>query len=273
MPTSAPTAPTPSGATAVPGRWFYVWMSGACLAVAVLGFAPTYFLPLAQGAFDAPPIIHIHGIVLFSWMAFFCLQSWRVATGDIRGHRAWGVLGVAIATAMVFVVTAVVSLRIQQANLAGQPAGLAHDVRAFGWVSFGVLLFFTPAFGLAIANIPRPEVHKRLMLLATTSMLGAPIARWFAVLLAPPADPHAPPWPAGLPDVTPAPISVALQPHLVGDLLLVAALLYDWRTRRRPHWVYVAGGAILLLIQVTTEPVSQSAAWQAIATAIGRLNG
>jgi hypothetical protein len=273
MPTPALAAATVPGDGALHERWFYVWMSGACLAVAVLGFLPTYFLPMAQGAFAAPPIIHIHGIVLFSWMLFFCLQAWRVAAGDVRGHRAWGVLGVAIATAMVFVVTAVVSLRVQQAYLPGQPAGLAHDVRAFAWVSFGVLAFFVPAFILAIVNIPRPEIHKRLMLLATISMLGAPIARWFAILLSPAPDPNAPPWPAGLPDVTPVPVSVALGPHLVGDLLLVVVMLHDWRRRGRPHGVYVVGGAILLLIQLTMEPVSQSPAWQAFAAAIGRLNG
>ncbi len=199
-------------------RRFYVWMAASCLAVAVLGFMPTYFLPVAKGTFKAEPMVHIHGFILFSWVTFFFVQTWLVAQGKTLAHRAWGMLGVAIVTAMTFIVTAVVSLM-------------------------------------------------------TVSMLGAPIARWFLTFLAPPPDPNAPPWPAGLPVVSAPPVFVAVAPALLGDLLLVAAMIYDWRTRGRPHPVYLIGGAILLLIQVTVVPVANSEAWQKIAAAIGHLPG
>jgi hypothetical protein len=261
------------GAKTEVSRRFYVWMAAACLAVAVLGFMPTYFLPMAQGRLKVEPIVHIHGVILFSWVAFFCVQTWLVARGGTLAHRTWGVLGVAIVTAMTFIVTSIVSLRIGQASLPGQPAGLAHDVRAFAWVSIGGLLFFVPVFVLAIANIKRPEVHKRLMLLGTISLLAAPIARWFLVFLAPPPNLNAPPLPAGLPAVSAPPVFIAVPPALVGDILLIVAMLVDWRTRGRPHRVYVIGGAILLLIQVTAVPVANSPAWQVIAAAIGHLAG
>jgi hypothetical protein len=254
-------------------RRFYVWMAATCLAVAVLGFMPTYFVPMAQGRLHSPPLVHIHGIVLFSWVAFFCVQTWLVAQGRVLAHRTWGVLGIAIVTAMVFVVTAIVSLRVTQAALPGQPANLSHDVKAFAWVSIGGLAFFLPVFIAAIVNIRRPEAHKRLMLLGTISLLPAPIARWFLVLLAPPPDPNAPPYPAGLPQITPPPVAVTIGPALVADLLLLVAIAYDWRTRGRPHPVYLVGGAVLLLIQLTAVPVSESAAWQAAAAAIGHIAG
>jgi len=254
-------------------RRFYVWMAAACLLIAVVGFMPTYFVPMASGHLNAPPMVHIHGIVLFSWVAFLLTQSWLVSSGRTIDHRAWGVLGVSIVTAMVFIVTAVVSLRIAQASLPGQPAGVAHGVRAFAWVSIGGLLFITPVFVLAIATVRKPEVHKRLLLLMTISMLGAPIARWFLVFLAPPADPHALAPPIGLPVVSAPPVFVSIAPALVGDLLLVVAMLYDWRTRGRPHPVYLIGGAIMLLLQLTVVPVAESPAWQAIAATLGHLAG
>jgi hypothetical protein len=257
----------------VSSRRFYVWMAATCFAIAVLGFMPTYFVPILHGQFNAPPIVHIHGAVLFSWVAFFFMQTWLVASGRTLDHRTWGVLGVSIATAMVFIVTAVVSMRIAQASLPGQPAGLAHDVRAFAWVSMGGLVFIVPVFVLAIVNIRRSEIHKRLMLLMTISMLPAPIARWFLVLMAPPADPNAPLPPVGLPVIAVPPVFVSIPPSLVADLLVIAAIVYDWRTRGRPHPVYLIGGAILLLIQMTAVPVSNSPAWQAIAAALGRLAG
>ncbi|WP_414694015.1 hypothetical protein [Phenylobacterium sp.] len=254
-------------------RRFYVWMASACLAIAVVGFMPTYFLPLAQGRFRAEPIVHIHGLVLFSWVAFFFTQTWLVATGRTLAHRTWGMLGIAIVTAMTCVITAVVSMRVAQASLPGQPAGTAEGVRAFAWVTIGGLAFIVPVFILAIVKLKDSEAHKRLILLMTVSMLGAPIARWFLTFLAPPPDPNAPPWPAGLPHVAAPPVFVAVTPALIGDILLVVAMVYDWRTRGRPHPVYLIGGGIMLLLHLTMVPVSNSPAWQAIAAAIGRLAG
>ena len=261
-----------TGARAGASRQFYFTMALTCLAVAILGFMPTYFVPMAQGRFKAEPLVHIHGLVLFSWMALFCAQTWLVAQGKTVAHRTWGVLGVAIATAMLFVVTAVVSLRIAQASLPGQPPGLAHHVRAFAWVSIGGIAFFTALFVLAIVKIKRPETHKRLLLLATISLLGAPIARWFMTLLAPPAGPP-PVLPPGVPLVGAPPVFVAIAPSLVGDILLFIAIWVDWRTRGRPHPVYLIGGALLLLLHLTLVPVAESPAWQAIATAIGHIAG
>jgi len=174
---------------------------------------------------------------------------------------------------MTFIVTAIVSLRVAQASLPGQPAGVAHDVKAFAWISIGGLAFIVPVFILAIVKLRDSETHKRLILLMTISMLGAPIARWFLTFLAPPPNPNAPPLPAGLPAVSAPPVFVAITPSLLGDILLVIAMTYDWRTRGRPHPVYLIGGAILLLIQVTAVPVANSEIWQKIAAAIGHLAG
>ena len=253
-------------------RRFYMLMSASCLAIAVLGFMPTYFVPMARGTFRVEPIVHLHGLILFSWVAFFVTQSWLIAQGKVLAHRTWGMLGIAIVTAMTFIVMAVVSMRIAQAQLPGQPAGVDHAVRAFSWISISGLIFIVPVFTLAIVKLRDTETHKRLILLMTIAMLGAPIARWFLTFLAP-----APPPPVivpGLPYVAmPPSIVVTIAPALVGDLLWVAAMVYDWRTRGSIHPVYVVGGAIMLLLQLTVVPVAESSVWQAVAAAIGHLAG
>jgi hypothetical protein len=252
-------------------RRFYLWMAITCMAIAVLGFMPTYFVPMARGTFQVEPIVHIHGLILFSWVAYFCTQTWLVAQGKVLAHRTWGMLGISLFTAMVFVVVATVSMRVAQSELPGQPAGVAHDARAFGWVSISTILFIIPVFTLAIVKLRDTETHKRLILLMTISMMGAPIARWFLTFLAPPQV--TPPLPPGLPAVFFPPVSVVIAPELIGDLLLVVAMIYDWRTRGRIHPVYTIGGAILILIVVTRAWVSQTDAWQAVAHAIGHLAG
>lgn len=249
---------------------FYVWMSAACMAVAVLGFMPSYFLPMARGAFHAEPIVHIHGILLFSWVTFLFVQSWLVGRGRVLDHRTWGMLGVSLMTAIAAVVVAVIAIRMAQANLPGQPPGAVTAIRAFSWVTIGALLFIVPCFVLAIVWVRDSETHKRLMLLLTIAMLGAPIARWF-LIMAPAPDPNAPPWPAGLPPLGAPPMFVPLAASLLGDILLVIAIARDWRTLGKAHPVYLYGGGALLLLHVTTIPVAQSTAWLAVAEALGRL--
>jgi hypothetical protein len=124
------------------------------------------------------------------------------------------------------------------------------------------MLFFAATVAAAIANVRSPEVHKRLMLLATISLLDAPIARWVLGFTGQiPA--------AGAPPAV-APIFIA---SLIADLLLLAAIAFDWRTRGRPHPVYLIGGGVLLAFQATRTMVSETAAWQAVAAWIAGLAG
>src|SRR6185369_3902292 len=97
---------------------------------------------------------------------------------------------------------------------------------AFAIVPLSGILFFAVVFSLAVANTRRPEMHKRLMLLAGISILDAAVARWFLTFLAP----------AGA--VGPPPIEITIAPALVAYLLLVVAIVHDWRRQGRPHPVY-----------------------------------
>ena len=60
---------------------------------------------------------------------------------------------------------------------------------------------------------------------------------------------------------------------IVADLLLVPALVYDWRTRGRPHPVYLVGLPLLLAQQLLTIPLSQTAAWMSVARWVEGLAG
>jgi len=253
--TATATAPTSSKSK----RPFYVWMMIACAAVAVLGFAPTYFVPMAQGAFRGSALVHIHGALFFAWTAFVIYQTSLVSAGRVAHHRETGLIGVALATTMTVlgIVVAIVAANRQIA------AGFADGAKAFLIVPPSVMIFFAVVVAFAIANVRRPEWHKRLLLVATVALLEAPIARWFLTFLAPPgADPLAPP-----------PVSVALMPGLVGDLLIAAAMIYDWRTRGRPHPAYLLAGGALLVMQLVREPIAGTPAWRAIATWLTQIGG
>jgi hypothetical protein len=241
-----------SAVVASPARYFYFSMALACAAVAFLGFAPTFFLPLAAGKFSAPPSVHVHGIVFFTWSLYFVFQAWLPASGQVGLHRTVGLIGVSLATAMtIFGFMAGITMMKQSAALGRTDAGVAFSI-----VPWSGILFFAVVFAIGIAMVRRPDVHKRLMLLAGISILDAAVARWFLTFLAPPGPPG------------PPPVAVTILPAFVAYLLLVVAIVHDWRTRGRPHAVYVIGGIVLIAVKLLNLPISETHAWHAFAGGI-----
>jgi hypothetical protein len=233
-------------------RYFYFYMALACVAVAFLGFAPTYWLPMASGKMPPMPVVHFHGLLFFAWTLFFAFQTWLAASGQITRHRTIGMIGVSLATAMtIFGFLAAVNAMKRSAAL-----GLTDEGIAFAIVPLSGILFFAVVVTFAIAAVRQPETHKRLMLLASISLLDAAVARWFLTFLAPPG-------PLG-----PPPVPVTIPPAFVAYLLLVAAMVFDWRTRGRPHPVYVYGGIALVAVKLLNWPISVTPFWHSFAGGI-----
>ena len=105
------------------------------------------------------------------------------------------------------------------------------------------------------------------MLLATVSMLAPAIARVLFALsvgIGPGLRPGLGP---------PRTVESVLMPALVADALIVAGVIYDMRTRGRPHPAYLIGGAIVLAVQVLRVPLSTTPWWFAIADFLARFSG
>ena len=236
-------------AQASAGERFYVHIAAACMLVAVVGFAPTYWVPLFRGTLNIPAISHVHAAVFYSWTLLFLVQTWLAANRKLTRHREWGVVGVALATTMVFVglAAAITSLKQSTAD------GFGDAVRAFTIIPISGLFFFVALFAWALIKVRQRETHKRLMLVATVSLLQAAVGRWFLIFLAP--------VPVGGGPVSPPPVFVTIMPGLLSDLLIVAAMVHDRRTRGRVHPVYWAAGGALVALQVLRVPLSATAAW------------
>jgi hypothetical protein len=239
-------------AAASPPRYFYFNMALACMATAFLGFAPTYWWPLTRGTLAANPVVHFHGLLFFAWTLYFAVQSWLAASGRTARHRAMGLIGVSLATAMT-IFGVLVAINAMQRSAA---IGMMDQGLAFAIVPLSGIVFFAVVFTLAVIANRRPETHKRLMLLAAISLLDAAVARWFLTFLAP----------AGA--AGPPPVPVTIVPALVAYLLLVVAIVHDWRTRGRPHPVYVYGGLALVAVKFLNWPISMTPAWHAFAGAM-----
>jgi hypothetical protein len=246
-----------------PGSWFYVWMAAICALLAFGGFAPTYWLQLPAGTFVGPPLLHIHGALFSAWPLFLVWQATLAARGQLRRHRAWGLFGISLATAMVVVGIATAIHTLQH----GLAAGYGDQSRAFVILPISSISLFGVFVIAAIANIRRPEAHKRLMLLATISVLQAAMARVFFVLMT-----------GGGPGMRPGlgpppPIFVSLVPSLLLELLIVAGMVYDWRTRGRPHPAWLAGFALMTAVVVFRIPLSNTLPWLGFADFLAHLAG
>src|SRR6266550_8485386 len=129
--------------------YFYFYMALACMAVAFLGFAPTYFVPLASRSFSASPVVHFHGLLFLAWSLYFAFQTWLAASGNITRHRAIGMIGVSLATAMT-IFGFLVAVNAMKRSAA---AGLTNEGIAFAIVPLSGILFFAVVVALAISAI------------------------------------------------------------------------------------------------------------------------
>jgi hypothetical protein len=228
---------------------FYARMAIACLAVGVIGFTPTYWVPLLRGTLDVSPLAHAHAVFFYGWLLLFVRQSSLAASGQYVRHRAWGLLGIALASGMFFVGLGM-SIHSLKASIAD---GFEPVARAFTIVPISGIALFAILFAIAIAKVHDSDVHKRLMLVNTAGLLQAAVGRWFVLFLAPPATPGVP--------VSPPPVFVTVMPGLIVDLLIVVGMIYDWRTRGRVHRVYWIAGGVTLAVQLLRVPLSQTSAW------------
>jgi hypothetical protein len=239
---------------------FYVWMAALFVLIAFSGFAETYWMQIPAGTFTGSPLLHLHGILFSAWTLFFLSQTWLAASGRMQHHRAWGVAGVSLATAMVFVglATAIASM---QKDVAG---GHAQAARAFAIVPISSIAMFVVLMVWAVVTVKTPETHKRLMMLNTMQILQAPLGRFFFLTLGGGGGPGSRPGSG-----PPAPVMTTVGAGVIVGLLILAAAIYDWRKRGRPHPVYVVGGIAVMVMIFIRAPLGETPQWQAFAQSLG----
>ncbi len=216
---------------------FFIYMAYGFLAVALTGFSTTFFLPLAQGRFAAPAVVYVHGILLFGWLLFFLMQAHLIAARRVVNHRQLGWVGAGLAAAVVISGIAIGFFATRRDLAAG-----AGDFARGQFVNILIeMLTFGVLVAAAVMFRHDREIHKRLLLLATISVL-APAWLRFRHLL--PAIPH--------------PFIVF---SIVADSILLLAIAQDLRVRGRVHPAYLWAGGAMVAVHVTELLASGSALW------------
>jgi hypothetical protein len=157
-------------------RYFYLMMSLLLAAIVVTGFKRTVNDNLFHPAVPRPFILWIHGAAFASWVAFFIFQSTLVRVHKVSWHRFMGWFGVGLASVMVpvGVTTAIIMAGFDMVRLHQDE----RDAHAFLSIPFYDMIAFGVLIGLAIYWRTRPELHRRLIFVATCGLMDAPVARF-----------------------------------------------------------------------------------------------
>lgn len=151
----------------------YRWFALAAVAVALLGFARTYYLRELFGRGALPLTLHAHGLIMSAWLAVFTVQTWLIARGRRSWHRRLGVAAAVLAV-LVIVTGAVVTVLAVEREARAHVVGMFHYLLLINFVN---LLLFGAFVGCGLLARARPEIHKRFMLLATVVLVAPAVAR------------------------------------------------------------------------------------------------
>src|SRR5712692_5564413 len=154
-------------------RRMYVWFAVFMPIIVLAGFARSYYL---KGFFGFPALpsllVHLHGIVMTSWVVLFVTQVTLVATGRTRTHQSLGLLGAVLAPLVIVVGVLTAIAGAARGSTPGPPALQFLAVPLFDMLAFAVLV------GTALyLRRRRLDIHKRLMLIAAVNLLAPAIAR------------------------------------------------------------------------------------------------
>ena len=155
-----------------PLRFFFVGMATLAVILVLLAFVPEY-RKFAGGTFPIAGVLHIHALIMGTWVAAFVVQAYLGATGRTAFHRRVGAYVVAIGclawASMIFVEFRALVVH-----------SLPKNPGDYDWNLPGPLVYLTfPVYlAWAVHERRRPAWHKRLMIFALFLPLLAAIQRY-----------------------------------------------------------------------------------------------
>jgi hypothetical protein len=180
------------GAVEFIDRWIWVFTAALMVAAVLAGFVPDSMAKLGLvEAGKRPPfplVLHVHAVLMATWMLLLLTQTTLMAAGRRTLHMQLGVAAMALAPAIV--VTGLVLVPTMYhggwaaahaanhslgANAVPPNMAFATNI-ALNQIRAGVLFPIVVAMGL-LARRRDPGFHKRMMILATALPLGAAVSR------------------------------------------------------------------------------------------------
>lgn len=222
-------------------RWsrLYIPVAVLTIGIAIVGFWATYYSHVLAGTVTTAPIIQVHGAIFLGWLLLVTTQAVLAARGQMALHMQFGkavmIYGVCVVAIGIIAAFAAFGIHLD--------AGNAMRARSQLFIGLTDILTFVPFLAAAWIFRRRPEVHKRLIIVATTILLIAPVHRMSWFLGGPP------------PPLVPV-LAIWLAPIYIG-------MMYDLVTRRIVHPVYVLGIVAIVYMKFWRMPMYRSEIYDA----------
>jgi hypothetical protein len=177
-------------------HWMFVIMAALFLATALTGFIPDSLrmLRAVDAGKHAPvhPALHLHAVLMGTWLVLLLVQSTLMATGRRAFHKQLGMVAVAYVPAIIVTGILVIKVLVEQnfplfANME-PPEAAANRTGIFSLVLYLIregLLFLILMNSALLARRTDAQLHKRLVILATVLPLTAAFERLAGVGLFP----------------------------------------------------------------------------------------
>ena len=154
---------------------FYTWVAVGTLLIVLAGFARTFYLKALFGTRQLPIYLHLHGLLFTTWFVLFFVQVRLVARHRLDLHRRLGIFGAFLAPLAACVAMGV-SIHAARRSYLANPASLAGNLQPLA-LDLGSSLLFAVFVAAALYFRRRGGIHKRLMVLASCSLLLPAIGR------------------------------------------------------------------------------------------------
>jgi len=207
-------------------------------AVIFVGFARTYYLNTFFARRSLTAIVHLHGFLFSAWFVLLFVQITLIAKRRTDLHRRVGYIGALLALSMV-IVGMIVTIHAAKYGTLAKPPGLR--TANFLVVPFFDVIVFASLAGAGLYFRAKPQVHKRLMILATLGILTAGVAR------------------IPLDFIRNRDISTLF---LMGDVVALAYVAHDTLTHKRLHPACLFGGLLIVLSVPFRFTIDDTQAWQ-----------
>jgi len=243
-------------------RWIFVIMAAWFIAIVFAGFIPDSLMKIGLiqtgQRLPFPPILHLHALLMGSFLLLLLTQSVLMATGNSTQHMRLGLMAMVLAPALViagFIVAPTMYHMLwdaAQVAPAGKRAELEHQLNnreniLLIQIRIGILF----ALFIAIALRARRHdggLHKRMIFLATAMTLQAAFDRIH--------------W---LPSTMP---SSPTGPEFYTLLAIAPMLIWDVARNRRVHTAYVIWLAVNVPFAIVVHGLWNTPWWHQTARQI-----
>ena len=222
-------------------RLFFFSIAVLIFAAVFYGFGAEY-VQFRATYFPFPSLlVYIHASLFFGWMLLLLIQAFLVSAGRVAWHRRLGIAGFFLLCCMPIIGALTATAAVAHNRL---PPGF--DPWVFYYDSLASLLAFAGLAYFALRYRNAPQIHKRLILLATLVIGEAGIFRWPVRWI------H----------------EISHGVTMVTYFFLFLIVAYDFFSQRKIHPATLRGGLFLIVYEETQNVIGHSQAWHGVASRI-----